>query len=100
MYQINTIIFSFRHDPAPERPAVVLEVPPEGSTLPIRVVTRTSDGEVPGVKHPLDPDLHLDKDGVFSDLVTIEQELWRPGNVELLGELAEPYWSEVGERFS
>jgi hypothetical protein len=57
---------------------------------------------VPGVPHPADPQLssHLDKDGVFSDLTQIEQQLWCPENVMLLGELPEPYLSTVLRRFT
>lgn len=100
VYQINTLIYSFGIDAAAERPAVVLTVPSvAGSFAPIQIVTRTSRG-APGVLHPADAVLKLNKDGVFSTLVSVEQSLWRPGNVELLGLLTEPYLTLVVERFS
>ena len=100
IYQINTIIYTFGTDPAPERPVVVLAVPTSsGSVAPIQIVTRTSQ-DAPGIRHPSDRALKLNKDGVFSDLGSVEQSLWRPGNVELLGVLPEPYFSRVMERFS
>ncbi len=100
IYQINTIIYTFGIDPAPERPAVVVAVPPDPESMaPLRVVTRTSQ-PVPGIAHPADRSLRLNKDGVFSDLVTVERSLWRPGNVELVGVLPERYLALVMERFS
>jgi len=44
--------------------------------------------------------LGCDRDGVFSDLVSIEQQLWTPQNVECLGVLPEPFLSDVLRRFS
>lgn len=100
LYLVSTIIFSFGHDPAAERPAVVISVPPERvSHSPIQLVTRTSK-PVPGVPHPADRSLRLDRDGVFSDLVSVERQLWRPQNVERLGILPEPFLSDVLRRFS
>jgi len=102
LYLITTTIFTLRYDPGASRPAVVIVVPAEaGSRFPIEVVTRTSQ-KVPGVAHPADRKLssHLDKDGVFSDLTQIEQQLWRPENVMRLGELPEPYLSSVLGRFA
>lgn len=100
LYLIQTTIYSIGIDPAADRPAVVLTVPPgRGSKGPIQVVTRTSK-DVPGVSHPADLRLQCDRNGVFSDLVSIEQQLWRPGNVLWLGVLPEPYLSRVLERFS
>lgn len=100
LYLVETRIFSFGADPAADRPAVVIGLPagPE-SKSPIQVVTRTSQS-VPGIKHPADPSVSLNKDGVFADLASIEQQLWRPGNVLLLGVLPEPFLSLVLERFS
>lgn len=100
LYLVSTIIYSFGHDPAADRPAVVISVPPEqASHSPIQLVTRTSK-PVPGVEHPADMSLRCDRDGVFSDLVSIEQQLWRPENVEYLGPLPEPFLSDVLGRFS
>jgi len=100
LYLVETRIFSFGTDPAADRPAVVIGLPagPE-SKSPIQVVTRTSQS-VPGIKHPADLSISLNKDGVFADLASIEQQLWRPGNVLLLGVLPDPYLSLVLERFS
>ncbi|KQY55799.1 hypothetical protein ASD11_14945 [Aeromicrobium sp. Root495] len=100
VYQVNTYIYTFGTDPAPERPALVLNVPSKDvSFAPIQIVTRTSQ-DVAGVPHPADDSLGLDKDGVFSTLGSVEKHLWRPGNVQLLGWLPEPYVSRVIERFS
>jgi hypothetical protein len=62
------------------------------------MVTRTSR-PAGGIKHPADKSLNLDCDGTFSVLVSVEQQLWRPENVELLGVLCEPYLNQVIERF-
>jgi hypothetical protein len=100
LYLIDTIIYRLGTDPAADRPAVVITVPPwPGSKSPIQLVTRTSR-KVPGVEHPADLGVGCDRDGVFSDLVSVEQQLWRPGNVLRLGVLSEPYLSRVLERFS
>jgi hypothetical protein len=99
LYRVNTVIYTFGHDPAPARPAVVLCVPPsQASKSPIRLVTRTSK-PARGIKHPADKSLGLDRDGTFSVLVSVEQQLWRPENVELLGVLSDPYLNRVIERF-
>jgi hypothetical protein len=100
LYLVNTTIYSIGYDPAADRPAVVICVPPEPpSRSPIRLVTRTSKS-VPGVPHPADVALRLNLDGVFSDLVSVERQMWRPENVEYLGVLPEPFLSKVLERFS
>ena len=100
LYLVSTIIYTFGHDPAADRPAVVICVPPEpASRSPIQLVTRTSKA-VSGVKHPADVSLGLDRDGVFSDLVSVEQQLWSPQNVKRLGMLPEPFLCDVLRRFS
>ena len=100
LYLVNTVIFTFGSDPAAARPAVVLCVPPsQASKSPIQLVTRTSK-DVPGVKHPADRSLRLNANGTFSRLVSVERQLWRPENVELLGVLPDPYRSQVMARFS
>jgi hypothetical protein len=100
LYLINTRI-CFGFDPAADRPAVVLCVPPDRtSRSPIQLVTRTSQPVSGGVTHPADKALQLDRDGTFSDLVSVEQQLWRSPNVRLLGLLPEPYLSLVVRRFS
>lgn len=100
LYLVSTMIYSFGNDPAADRPAVVINVPPElASHSPIQLVTRTSK-HVPGVSHPADRSLQCDRDGVFSDLVSVERQLWRPQNVQCLGLLPEPFLSAVLSRFS
>lgn len=100
LYRLNTIIYTFGYDPAAERPAVVIGVPASGIThSPIQLVTRTSK-KVPGVDHPAAISLGCDRDGVFSDLVSVEQKLWRPENVVCLGVLPEPFLTRVLRRFS
>lgn len=100
LYLVSTIIYSFGFDPAADRPAVVICVPPDrAARSPIQLVTRTSK-PVPGVLHPADMSLKCDRDGVFSDLVSVERQLWTPQNVELLGVLPDPYLSDVLRRFS
>lgn len=100
LYLVETTAYTLGTDPAADRPAVVITVPPgPGSKSPIQVVTRTSKS-VPGVVHPADLSIGCNRNGVFSDLVSVEQHSWRPGNVVLLGVLPEPYFSRVLERFS
>ncbi|MCU1694675.1 MAG: hypothetical protein JWR34_738 [Mycobacterium sp.] len=98
LYMVNTLIYGI--DPAPERPAVVIGVPADGMAhRPIQLATRSSQS-VAGVKHPADLALGCDLDGVFSNFVQVEQQLWRPENVRCLGALPEPYLTLVVERFS
>ena len=79
LYLVDTIIYAFGTNPAADRRAVVITVPPgPGSKSPIQVVTRTSK-KAPGVAHPADLSIGCDRNGVFSDLVSVEQQLWRPG---------------------
>ena len=100
LYRVDTIIYSFGHDPAAARPAVVVCVPPPSVRhSPIQLATRTSKSSR-GVPHPADLALGCDRDGVFSDLVSVEQQLWTPRNVEFLGVLQDPYLTSVLERFS
>lgn len=100
LYLVETTIYTLGGDPAADRPAVVITVPAGlGPKSPIQIVTRTSQN-VPGVEHPADISIGCDRDGVFSDLASVEQQLWRPGNVLFLGPLPDPYWSMVLERFS
>jgi hypothetical protein len=99
LYLINTDIYWIGTDPAAARPAVVVCVPPPSvKHSPIRVVTRTSQ-KVQGVPHPADRTLRCDRDGVFSRPVSVEQHMWTRRNVELLGELGDPYLTQVMERF-
>jgi hypothetical protein len=99
LYIVNTLVY-FANDPAPERPAVVIGVPPKGvSHSPVRIVTRTTKLQVAGVPHPADRSCGCDRDGVFSDLASVEQPLWRPENVRLVGVLPAEYLAAVLERF-
>jgi hypothetical protein len=100
LYLVNTTIYTFGHDPAADRRAVVISVPLDpASRSPIQFVTRTSQN-VPGVRHPADLSLRCDRDGVFSDLGSAEQQMWTPQSVELLGVLPEPFLSQVLRRFT
>jgi hypothetical protein len=101
VYLVNTNIFTLGNDPAAARPAVVVAVPADpGSRFPIALATRTSKPVPGGVKHPADPALKLEYDGVFADSASVEQQLWRPENVVLRGTLPEPYLSDVLRRFT
>jgi mRNA-degrading endonuclease toxin of MazEF toxin-antitoxin module len=97
VYWVRTLLYSST-DPAPERPAVVLEVPALASAR-IRLVTRTSES-ASGVAHPIDSPLGLDRAGVFSDLVSVERSDWCPHNVRLCGQLEESVWKLVQEQFT
>lgn len=97
VYLVIPLIYASA-DPASLRPVVVLVVP-ELKSGRIQFVTRTSQ-PVPGVKHPADPSLGLDRAGVFSDLAGVERSLWCPQNVNRCGRLDEATWRAVQERFS
>lgn len=97
MYLVDTLCY-FGDDPAAARPAVVFEVPPVAHS-PVRIITRTHQLEVPGVQHPADKSAGCNLPGVFSDLRTVEQSLWRSPNVELIGELVSPYLEQILDRF-
>jgi hypothetical protein len=97
LYLVKTIIYS-ACDPAADRPVVVVFVPP--ASVPhstIRIFTRTSK-DVAGIKHPADLGLGCERDGVFSNFESVEQQLWIPQNVKRLGVLGEPYLARVLER--
>lgn len=98
MYLVSTVIYSFRYDPAADRPVVVITESGGPMHRPIQLVTRTSQLSA-GVPHPADHALKCDRDGVFSDLVSVEPSLWTPRNVVYLGDLPEPYLSDVLGRF-
>jgi hypothetical protein len=94
LYWVMSLLYS-SSDPAAARPAVVVGVSsPRSLTARIRIVTRTSQG-VDGVRHPRDLALRMDRDGVFSDVLSCLASSWRYGHVKLVGELGEPYLSEV-----
>jgi hypothetical protein len=97
VYWVRSLLYSST-DPAAARPAVILYVPLLSSAR-IQIVTRTS-GSRPGVAHPADGSLGLEVAGVFSDLLSVERSAWCPHNVRFCGQLGEPMWSQVQERFS
>jgi hypothetical protein len=97
VYWVRSLLYS-SSDPAPARPAVVLLVPALTSAR-IQLVTRTSE-PTPGVPHPADASLGLDRAGVFSDLASVERSLWCPQNVTLCGKISDFAWNLVQERFS
>ena len=87
LYLVRTLLYSST-DPAGARPAVIVGIPSSPTpTARVRLVTRTSDRTVPGVRHDRDPALGCDRDGVFSDLVSCLVLSWRSGDVKLLGPL-------------
>ena len=96
VYQVNTLIYA-SHDPAPERPAVVVAVPAVAHGR-IQIVTRTSATIGGGVTHPPDPSLGLDLEGCFVGLNSVEQQLWTVANVRYLGLLPNPYLSAILEK--
>jgi hypothetical protein len=101
IYLVVTRIYALGFDPAARRPAVVVTVPPVTVThTPIQIVTRTSDTSAPGIAHPKDTRLNLDKKGVFSEFGSVEPTLWTPRNVLRLGTLGEPYIGKILERFA
>ncbi len=101
LYLVNTTIYTLSCDPAADRPAVVICVPPDKtSRSPIHIVTRTSKPVRGGVQHPANRALGCDRDGTFSDLASVEQQLWTPQNVEFRSMLPEPFLAEVLRRFS
>lgn len=99
LYLISTAVFTFGFtDPAADRRAVVISVA-AGTGGVIQVVTRTSDLEAPGVRHPKDMSLGCDRDGVFSDLGSVERQFWTPVNVKPLGVLPDPFLADVKARY-
>lgn len=62
-----------RHDPKPERPAVVVSAGTE-----ITFVSRSSSATT-GVFHRRDPEHGLTKDGRFTRVRTVPAILWTPG---------------------
>ena len=85
-------------DPASVRPAVVVEVPGHIDAR-IRIVTRTSDLRVGGIRHGVAPQLGLDRPGVWSSLVSVERSLWCPQAVSWKGRLESVILEDVLGRF-
>src|SRR4051794_37021713 len=84
-------------DPKEERPAVVVRPPRAPGDL-VTVVERTSTRlELRGIAHPADPAMGLDRPGVWAHRFTraVEERLFRPPNVRLVGVLASPYLDDV-----
>lgn len=92
VYLVRTLIY-WSSDPAAARPSVIFSVPALAFAR-IQLVTRTTKS-VKGVEHKADPALGLDRDGVFADFVSVEQQLWRPNNVKLLGVLPQQVLEDV-----
>lgn len=100
LYVVRSLLYG-ADDPAPSRRAVVVGVPPALTPAArIQIATRTSDSSMPGVPHPQDLALQCDLDGVFSERVSCVASSWRSGNVILLGELPEPFLTQVLDRFA
>lgn len=96
LYWVDTLLYT-ASDPAPRRPAVVLEVP-EPAHSPIKIATRTTDLKVRGVPHEAQPQWRLDE-GVFSDLNLVKKSDWCGPRVSLIGSLDTDTMDAVGKRF-
>jgi hypothetical protein len=84
VYWVDSSIIS-PNDKKPDRPVLVVAVP---TTLSGRItmVTRTTNRErTPGCPSPADPDLGLNKPGVWGYLRSAEADLWTPSMVEYRG---------------
>jgi hypothetical protein len=97
VYIIRTVLVQppDKHD---TRPVVVVASP---ATLlgRISLVCRTSDTSAKGVAHGRNPQLGLNKDGVFCRLTSTEAQLWTPRNVTLLGSLEPAHLVRIVDRF-
>jgi hypothetical protein len=95
VYWAATWIFG-GSDPKPERPCVVVRAPTSETDV-VMVITRTTDLTERGVRHPRDPVLGLNEDGVFAGrrLHSAEARHFRPPQVRHAGALPEPYRSRV-----
>lgn len=96
MYWVDTLLYT-PADKAHRRPAVVLEVP-EPAHSPIRIATRTTNLEVRGVRHAVQPQWALEE-GVFSDLNHVKKDEWRSPRVTPVGALDSVTMDAVRERF-
>jgi hypothetical protein len=96
LYWVDTLLYT-ASDPAPRRPAVVLDVP-EPPHSPIRIATRTTNLDVRGVLHAAQPQWTLDE-GVFSDLNLVKKNEWCSPRVSLIGSLDTDTLDAVRGRF-
>lgn len=97
LFWVDSLLYS-ASDPAPRRPAVVLDVP-EPPHSPIRIVTRTTDLTVRGIRHGAQPQWAL-QEGVFSDLNLVKKGEWCGPRVALIGSLDAETMDAVKGRFS
>jgi mRNA-degrading endonuclease toxin of MazEF toxin-antitoxin module len=97
LYWVDTLLYTAA-DPAPRRPAVVVEVLGPAHS-PIRIATRTTNLEVRGVDHPPQPQWGL-KEGVFSDLNHVKKAEWCSPRVSLIGSLDSDTTDAVRDRFA
>lgn len=96
LYWVDTLLYT-ASDPAPRRPAVVLDVP-EPAHSPIRIATRTTVLSVRGVPHAVQPQWSLEE-GVFSDLNSVRKDDWCSPRVSLIGSLDQNTMDAVRRRF-
>lgn len=100
VYWVRTRIYwsdYMTKDPKEHRPVVVVEIPtsPHGR---IGIFTRTTKRRAGGVLHPTAPELGLTKRGVFSQYVTVAQELWTRADTRKVGPLDEITLRKVLDR--
>lgn len=97
IYWVDTLLYT-ASDPAPRRPAVVVDVP-EPAHSPIRIATRTTNLEVRGARHAAQPEWGLEE-GVFSDLNLVKKSEWCSPRVSLIGVLDSDTMAAVVGRFA
>ena len=83
VYWVNTIVLDGR-DPKPDRPVLVLSVPPS-TPEKIVVVTRTTDLTQPGAYSDADLNFDLNKPGVWSYPKAAKTAMWFPPRVRWCG---------------
>ncbi|MEU9396298.1 hypothetical protein AB0D86_40665 [Streptomyces sp. NPDC048324] len=95
LWWMPTVVMS-GNDPKERRPLVVVQEVRYGL---VQVITRTSDVNVPGVLHPADDSLGLNKPGVFSirHLRSVEERYFNGGTAQYMGVLGDPYLQQVIE---
>ena len=92
VYWVDTIVLDGR-DPKLDRPVLVVGVPQESDY--ITVVTRTTDLAQPGAYSAADPNLDLNKPGVWSWPRTAEVSMWFPPRVRWCGAVDKSELEEV-----
>ncbi|MEY9967517.1 mRNA-degrading endonuclease toxin of MazEF toxin-antitoxin module [Streptacidiphilus sp. MAP12-16] len=95
LWWMPTVVIS-GNDPKERRPIVVVQGVRYGSA---QVITRTSDVKMKGILHPAEPEIELNKPGVFSmrHLHSIEERYFSGSTVQYLGMLGNPYLQQVLE---